>query len=92
MQAVIDCPDTITVGNEQVFDGTETYLPGFDDFKYIWDFGDGSFGEGRQTTHIYHYPGRYRVSLAVQERPKNRKDKPALHSNYKNVLVVDSGQ
>jgi hypothetical protein len=91
-QAVISCPDTITVGNEVVFDGTDTYLPGFDDFKYIWDFGDGIFGEGRQTTHVYHYPGRYRVSLGVQERPKNRRDNPAVHSNYKDVLVVESGQ
>jgi hypothetical protein len=91
-QAVISCPDTITVGNEVVFDGTKTYLPGFNDFKYIWEFGDGSFGEGRQTTHIYHYPGRYRVTLGVQERPKNRRDIPAIRSNYKNVLVVDSGQ
>jgi len=91
-QAFISCPDTIAVGNEVVFDGTETNLPGFDDFKYIWDFGDGSFGEGRQATHIYHYPGRFRVTLGVQERPKNRKDNPAVRSNYKNVIVVDSGQ
>lgn len=91
-QAVISCPDTIIVGNEAVFDGTETNLPGFDDFKYIWEFGDGSFGEGRQTTHIYHYPGRFRVTLGVQERPKNRRDNPAITSSYKDVLVVDSGQ
>lgn len=91
-QAFISCPDTIAVGNQVVFDGTETYLPGFNDFKYIWDFGDGSFGEGKKATHIYHYPGRFRVTLGVQERPKNRRDNPAVRSNYKNVIVVDSGQ
>jgi hypothetical protein len=91
-QAVITCPDTITAGNQVEFDGSRTYLPGFDDFKYLWDFGDGMFGEGRRTTHTYHYPGRYRVTLGVQERPKNRRDEPAVHSNYKDVVVVESGQ
>jgi hypothetical protein len=91
-QAVITCPDTITAGTPVEFDGSETYLPGFNVFKYIWDFGDGFFGEGRQTAHTFLYPGRYRITLAVQERPKNRRDQPAMHSNYRNVIVVGSGQ
>lgn len=91
-QAFISSPDTIVAGNQVVFDGTKTYLPGFDDYKYIWDFGDGSYGEGRRTTHTYLYPGRFQVTLGVQERPKNRRDEPTVHSNHKNVVVVESGQ
>ncbi len=74
------------------FDGTQTYLPDFDDNTYIWDFGDGSFGQGKQVIHTYLYPGRFRVTLGVQERKKNRKDVPEMRSNFKDVTVVQPGQ
>ena len=91
-QAVITCPDTIVAGNQAVFDASQSYLPGFNAFSYTWDFGDGSYGKGRQTTHRYLYPGKYRVTLGVGERPKNRRDNPEIRSNYKEVVVVESGQ
>ncbi len=91
-QAVIICPDTITAGSPVEFDGTQTYLPGFDDNSYIWDFGDGSYGQGKQTIHTYMYPGRFRVTLGVQERQQNRRDTPEMRSNFKDVIVIKSGQ
>jgi len=92
-QAVIICPDTILTGTPVEFDGTSTYLPGFDDYLYVWDFGDGSFGQGKQVIHTYLYPGRYRVTLGVQERQKNRRDDtPKMHSNFKDVTVDRPGQ
>lgn len=91
-QAVISCPDTITVGNPVEFDGSKTYYPKLNIFNYNWDFGDGFYGEGIQATHTYLVPGRYRVTLGVRERPKNRKDQPPVYSNYKRVVVVESGQ
>jgi len=91
-QAVISCPDTITAGVPVEFDGTRTYLPGFDDYSYIWDYGDGSFGQGKQTIHTYYYPGRYKVTLGVQERQQNRRDTPEMKSNFKYVVVIKSGQ
>ena len=92
-QAVIVCPDTIAIGTPVEFDGTSTYLPGFDDYLYVWDFGDGSFGQGKQVIHTYLYPGRYRVTLGVQERQKNRRDDtPEMRSNFKDVTVVQPGQ
>jgi PKD repeat protein len=91
-QAVIVCPDTIITGTPVEFDGTSTYLPGFDDYLYVWDFGDGSFGQGKQVIHTYLYPGRYRVTLGVQERKRNRRDIPEMHSNFKDVTVDRPGQ
>jgi hypothetical protein len=91
-QAVIICPDTITTGTLVEFDGTQTYLPDFDDNTYLWDFGDGSFGQGKQVIHTYLYPGRFRVTLGVQERKKKRNDVPEMRSNFKDVTVVRSGQ
>jgi len=89
-QAVITAPDTVRVGSPVTFDASNSYLPGFNAFRYIWEFGDGSYGEGMDVSHTYLYPGRYRVKLGVQERPRNRRDEPAIRSNYKNVIVVDS--
>jgi hypothetical protein len=91
-QAVIVCADTIVAGTPVEFDGTQTYLPDFDDNAYLWDFGDGSFGQGKQVIHNYLYPGRFRVTLGVQTRKKNRKDVPEMRSNFKDVIVVQSGQ
>jgi len=91
-QAVIVCPDTIIAGSPVEFDGTQTYLPDFDENTYLWDFGDGSFGQGKQVFHTFLHPGRFRVTLGVQERKQNRKHIPEMKSNFKDVNVIRSGQ
>jgi len=88
-QAVITCPDTIPVNTPVMFDGSNTYLPGFNVGRYLWEFGDGRFGEGISVTHTYLYPGRYRVILGVEKRKERRRDDhPEVRSNFKDVIVV----
>jgi len=87
-QAVITCPDTIQVNTPVVFDGSQTYLPGYNVGRYLWEFGDGTFGQNIEATHTYYYPGNYRVILGVEERKENRRDVPDLKVNYKDVVVV----
>ncbi len=87
-QAVIICPDTILAGTPVEFDGSSTYLPDFNVGRYLWEFGDGSFGEGIRVDHTYLYPGRYRVILGVEKRKQKRKDEPEVRSNFRDVLVV----
>ena len=89
-QAVITCPDTIPVNLPVVFDGRESYLPGFNVGEYYWEFGDGQYGQGIQVTHAFDYPGRYRVKLGVEARRQNRRDEPERRENYKDILVVAS--
>ncbi len=89
-QAVITCPDTIPVNTPLEFDGSQTYLPEFNVGRYLWEFGDGSFGNGIKMTHTYLYPGTYRVILGVEMRKERRKDEPVLRSNFKDVIVVAS--
>ena len=36
-----------------------------DNARFLWNFGDGALQEGKAITHIYHFPGIYRVNLAV---------------------------
>ena len=33
--------------------------------RYLWNFGDGAFFEGKNVNHIYRYPGIYRAVLYV---------------------------
>jgi len=34
---------------------------------YVWDFGDGTTGEGQKVSHAYAQVGRYEVSLSVTD-------------------------
>ena len=77
-QAVIICPDTIQVGTTVDFDASQSYLPGFDVGRYVWDFGDGKFGQGILVPHTYNYPGKFKVILGVEERKQNRKHEPEV--------------
>lgn len=87
-QAVITCPDSARVNEQVEFDGSESYLPGFNAGRYLWEFGDGTYGQGIRVTHTYIYPGRYRVILGVEERKKNRKDKPDTRVNFRDIVVI----
>ncbi|MGW8315797.1 MAG: PKD domain-containing protein, partial [Bacteroidales bacterium] len=87
-QAVITAPDTVNMNEPVVFDGSNTYLPGFNVGRYGWELGDGSYGEGVRVTHTFDYPGTYRVILGVEERKENRRDEPEVRSNYKDIVVV----
>jgi hypothetical protein len=87
-QAVIICPDTIQVGEEVNFDASQTYLPGFDVGRYLWEFGDGRFGEGLLVPHTYNYPGTFKVILGVEERKQNRRHEPEVKANFKEVVVI----
>ncbi len=87
-QAVIICPDTIQVGNTVDFDASQSYLPGFDVGRYVWDFGDGRFGQGILVPHTYNYPGKFKVILGVEERKQNRRHEPEVRANFKEVVVI----
>jgi hypothetical protein len=87
-QAVITAPDTVEINVPVLFDGSETHLPGFEVERYLWEFGDGGYGEGLQVTHTFDYPGTYRVILGVEESVRNRRDEPEVRSNFKDIVVL----
>ncbi len=55
------------VGEHMKLDGSRSYDPHAWITKYAWDFGDGSTGRGRVTTHVYNAAGAYTVTLHVTD-------------------------
>ena len=49
------------------FDGTGSSDPEGGDLLYDWDFGDGFYGTGATTTHVFDRPGTYPVILFVAD-------------------------
>lgn len=89
-QAVITVPrDTILMGEPVTFSAGDTYLPGFDIGRYVWNFGDGRFGQGEEVEHRFSYPGKFRVLLTVEERKRNRRHEPGVHTCYKEIIVLE---
>jgi PKD repeat protein len=61
-------PDrSASVGTEVIFDGSGSYDPDGEIESYRWDFKDGTYGEGRVTTHTYNHAGTYNVVLIVTD-------------------------
>jgi len=66
-QAKISAPFQGYLGQEILFDGSQSQDPNQDPLDFYWDFGDGSFGEGEKISHIYQNPGEYLVTLTVSD-------------------------
>ena len=90
-QVYINCPDTVEVGQEVVFDGRRTNITDFEIYKYYWDFGDGRKTRGIETRHIYTTIGTYIVQLGVVSR-SDREGNSQKKGVYKNIVVVGSSR
>jgi PKD domain-containing protein/fibronectin type III domain protein/putative pyrroloquinoline-quinone binding quinoprotein len=60
-------PSTGTAPLSVAFDGSGSTTPSGMVTSWAWAFGDGTFGTGSQTTHVYSTPGTYTASLTVTD-------------------------
>ena len=49
------------------FDGSVSHDPNGAVTSWTWSFGDGTFGSGSNTTHVYSTPGTFTASLTVTD-------------------------
>jgi len=66
-KAKILAPSQGYVGQEILFDGSQSSDPNDDPLIFYWDFGDGSKSSDKKTAHIYQNPGEYLVTLTVDD-------------------------
>ena len=73
------------------FYGMAVLAPPYEAQAWVWDFGDGSAGNGRSTVHTYPVPGTYTVTLDVSAAaPKFRgqQDPPPATLTYSGMVNV----
>jgi hypothetical protein len=66
-KAKILAPSQAYVGQEILFDGSQSSDPNDDPLCFYWNFGDGIISTDKKSTHIYQNPGEYLVSLTVDD-------------------------
>ena len=66
-QVKISAPSEGYVGQEILFDGSQSFDPNKDLLVFAWDFGDGSTSTEKKTTHTYRNFGEYLVTLTVDD-------------------------
>lgn len=60
-------PGQAKVGEEFVFDATDSFDEDGDALTFLWDFGDGTFSRQPHITHAYTTAGAYSVVLEISD-------------------------
>ncbi|MEW5760135.1 MAG: PQQ-binding-like beta-propeller repeat protein [Candidatus Thermoplasmatota archaeon] len=66
-KAIANAKDTIVLGEICYFDANASFDPDGTITNYTWDFGDGSFGYGKNVSHNYTVAAVYMVKLIVTD-------------------------
>lgn len=75
----------VEVGQEVIFDASNSSDPEDGALHFRWELGDGSVAEESIVKHCFATPGFYRISLTVDNGQ-------LADLSYKNVFVIDEGE
>ncbi|MFA5771701.1 MAG: PKD domain-containing protein [Thermoplasmata archaeon] len=64
----------LSTGMPITFDASSSIDPNGDSLTYSWDFGDGTTGKGKTTTHAYASAKDYTATLVVKDSKNNAND------------------
>jgi len=90
-QPFVTSPDMAIVGERVVFDGLESYCPGYDITGYFWDFGDGNQMVGERVNNTYAKEGEYDVRLGLTLKSQQTGD-AVKRSVTKRIRIFRSEQ
>ena len=57
---------------------------------YMWDFGDGNQGEGIEISHEYQKPGKYIVTLSIDNGQMKSEDQVEITVNFDGHVISDN--
>ncbi len=86
-------PDQFVTASEVQFDGAGSRDPDGKVVAWLWDFGDGSTGQGQNPTHAYARAGAYDVALVVRDdstAPRNW-DRDTMRVVVNAAPIADAG-
>lgn len=66
-KAIISAKNKALVGEEIIFDASDSYDPDRDSLIYFWDFGDGKKSSEIVVKHNFQKAGKYKVKLEVED-------------------------
>ena len=79
---------TLSTGTPISFDASGSIDPNGDTLTYAWDFGDGTTGSGKTTTHTYSTAKNYTVTLTVKDSKNNANDFGASTSIVSQLTTI----
>ncbi len=71
-------PALADVGEEIIFDASDTVDPEGDGLSFLWDFGDKNQSSQETATHAYLKPGRFHLTLTVNDHQGNEVKEKAI--------------
>ncbi|RJQ31305.1 PKD domain-containing protein [Candidatus Parcubacteria bacterium] len=82
------------VGADVTFSGKSLGLKKepLENARYLWNFGDGSFAEGKSVRHFYKYPGNYIVALDVSSGQYSVSDRLTVKVAPNELGIIEANE
>ncbi|MEM0997006.1 MAG: OmpA family protein [Bacteroidota bacterium] len=90
-QIYIDGPDTVIVGENVVFDGFRSQIPGCKINEFYWEISDGTKFKGDSIRLSFSDEGQYRISLGAAGDSANTSLR-CLNCVYRDITVLSETQ
>ncbi len=89
LKAVISTEEAIEIKKSTIFDASQSFIPDPEiELTYEWDFGDGNKNEGKEVLHTYKEPGRYTVTLTMNDGSNISKTSQEVFAYRKLVILI----
>jgi len=86
-------PDRSKAKEVVTFDASESFNATGEIVKYMWDFGDGNYGEGTKVSHSFSNVGEYYTTLTITDNTGKTESKTRLvtiHSGVPKKIIYET--
>ena len=83
---IFSIPNVAEIGEEIVFDASNSTDPEEDNLSFVWNFGDKTEAIGATSTHQYTRAGKFKITLTVNDYHANEVKEKAV------MTIIDNGE